>query len=110
MQRDTLPVLATFKNPSFSDEAEVRLVTSGPYWAGRVKFRAGALGVTPYVGLPFHRTAVAEVVIGPASDLPLRKAAVESCLVQHHYDLNRGWPATERLEVTVSTSESSARS
>lgn len=91
--------LAYCKDPSFSEEREVRIVTRPPR-LDAVKFRPGAVGVTPYVELigvdtPTAHVAVAgsrlplsRIVVGPFSTRNDSARGVELLLKARHYQLD----------------------
>jgi hypothetical protein len=78
-----LPALAGIKHAAFSEEAEWRLIVMGLLGEVAVRFRAGRLGVIPYVELPLPEKAIAEVVVGPGENRQLRTQGVERLLAEH---------------------------
>ncbi|MDT0264559.1 DUF2971 domain-containing protein [Jatrophihabitans lederbergiae] len=76
------PALATIKHEAFREEQESRLILARPAAESPLRFRSGPLGVTPYVEIRFDAAAIAEVILGPGPDQPLRTRAVHQLL--HH--------------------------
>ena len=61
-----MALAARFKDPAFRAEAEHRLVVNGSPFAYMLEsFRAGPLGLVPYVEIPILRTSLRCIVIGP---------------------------------------------
>jgi hypothetical protein len=60
----------TLKNEAFFEEKEWRVVVLG---SRLVKFRNGALGLTPYIELPLHlktaRSSLRKIVVGPTAHM-----------------------------------------
>jgi hypothetical protein len=86
-EREVIPMVVHVKDSAFSDEKEWRLATTRyTYNAGandaedEVYHRAGRLGITPYVKMPFERSALREIRIGPGPYPKLRQQGVESLL------------------------------
>lgn len=92
------PALASIKHAGFSEEREWRLIAMGSVGEVASKFRAGAIGVIPYVELPLPDAAIEVVVIGPGQNPELRKQGVERLLAEHGHE-----------EVVVRRSESPFR-
>ncbi|MGA2182704.1 MAG: DUF2971 domain-containing protein [Bryobacteraceae bacterium] len=68
----------SFKNASFREENEWRLVSARPL--GRpppFQYRATRWGVMPYVEIPFDRDSINEVWLGPALDHKLTERTLE---------------------------------
>ena len=80
-----------FKNTSFVDEQEWRLVsTTVRYDDDRVRFRGGRSMLTPFYALPIRHEEglpIRQVVVGPCPHMDLSKSAVTSLLMRHG---NRG--------------------
>jgi hypothetical protein len=74
---NSLNASSSFKNPAFSEEAEVRISTVRSTSDGSppadLKFRESTLGITPYVTIPLNLpgkkyvTVIRQIVIGPQS-------------------------------------------
>lgn len=60
-----LKALTMVKNPSFQEEKEWRLMISREKVHPDVKFRAGPVGVTPYIPIGLLGGAVEEIIVGP---------------------------------------------
>jgi hypothetical protein len=73
-QSVVLPTLAGIKDNAFSEEQEWRLVLVTDQHSP--SFRTGPLGVTPCISLRYPREAIAEVVVGPGPEQPLREKSV----------------------------------
>lgn len=97
------------KHQAFSDEREVRLVTTVPEDTGALRFRPSRFGVTPYVRLaqppdrdpwssawwtvPQHpRLPIGGVYVGPTPHAEAASQGVRSLLGAHNY---RGVPVQE---------------
>jgi hypothetical protein len=74
-QKVVLPALAGIKHAAFCEEREWRLVVVTDQH--EPSFRAGPLGVTPYIALRYPNEAIAEVVIGPGPEQGLREQGVQ---------------------------------
>ena len=83
----------TLKNEAFFEEKEWRIVLLGPRLFAeesesrgteRVKFRDGALGLTPYLELPLHlrtaRSPLRRIVVGPTAHMDNAVQAVKMLL------------------------------
>jgi hypothetical protein len=74
---NSLTASSSFKNPAFSEEAEVRISTVRSSGDGSppadLKFRESTLGITPYVTIPLnlpgkkHITVIKQIIVGPQS-------------------------------------------
>jgi hypothetical protein len=104
-----LPHLAVVKHPSFEEEHEWRLVSSSEVWKGIASFRVGRLGLTPFLPVPFEKEAIAEIVVGPNSEIALRKAGVRQCLQSLKYQVNELNQSGFGHGVTVSVSDTPLR-
>jgi hypothetical protein len=73
----------TFKNESFREEKEWRLISTRLFGPPPVQYRATRWGVMPYVEIPFDRTSIDEAWLGPALDHQLTertlKMFIEHC-------------------------------
>ena len=87
---------AQFKHPGFSEERESRIVCFALRKTllskGRIKFRYGQFGLTPYIDVPLglrepDTCSLRRIVIGPGprtqSDIEAVKSGVEMLLQQH---------------------------
>jgi hypothetical protein len=84
-------VCAFVKDPSFQEEREWRIVepvSARP--GGPLRFRQGALGLTPYVGIKITdsdgRIPISQINVGPGGNADVRELAVRLLLAQHGYD------------------------
>ncbi len=76
-QSIVLPALASVKTDAFAEEKEWRLIFVG---RRELHFRPGPLSIIPYVEVPFGRSAIKEIVIGPGGESELRRLGVERLL------------------------------
>lgn len=67
----------SFKNESFKEENEWRLISSFMGPAPSIQYRATKWGIMPYVEIPFDRTSIDEVWLGPALDHQLTERTLE---------------------------------
>jgi hypothetical protein len=78
---------AFFKNQSFAEEQEWRLVSpTTTFRDDQLAFRTGRLMITPYYALPIACEGILplrHVVVGPCPHMDLAKSAVTSLLMQH---------------------------
>jgi len=78
-----LKILSSYKDEAYRSEAEWRLlgadVFSGP---SQVLFRPSAFGLTPYLEVPFERSALREIRIGPGLPADPARKAVELLLAK----------------------------
>jgi hypothetical protein len=83
---------AYVKHPSFAEEREWRIVQ--PVWARTgencsLRFRQGALGLTPYVGIDIRdsndRIPISQIIVGPGGNADDRELAVRVLLARHGY-------------------------
>jgi Protein of unknown function (DUF2971) len=81
-----IPELAEVKHPAFSEEREWRLIVVGSIGEEAVSFRTGSLGVIPYVELDLPAGVIAEVVVGPGREPPLRHHDVERLINERRLD------------------------
>jgi hypothetical protein len=72
-----LPELSTVKHGAFAEEREWRILRIA---GNATDYRAGSLGPTPFLRLPFLGESIAEVVIGPGANPDIRRRAVERLL------------------------------
>lgn len=91
VEREVLPMVVHIKDAAFSEEKEWRLAAmryAHPPGDSDdvVHHRAGRLGITPYVKVPFERTALREICIGPGPYPDLRQQGVESLLASHGFE------------------------
>lgn len=81
---------AFFKDPTFQDEKEWRLVSSTVlYSEEKIRFRPGNSMLMPYYALPVKnsdRHAIEFVVVGPCPHMELATSAVTSLLMRHGND------------------------
>lgn len=64
---DFLPMSAFFKNPSFEEEDEYRLIFS-PVQKDKVNIRIGINGFIPYIKVPFEEDCLRDITIAPCTD------------------------------------------
>lgn len=64
---DFLPMSAFFKNPSFEEEDEYRLIFS-PVQKDKVNIRIGKNGFIPYIKVPFEEDCLRDITIAPCAD------------------------------------------
>jgi hypothetical protein len=76
-----IPGLASVKQEAFAEEKEWRLIVGGSSREG--SFRAGPLGIVPYVHMEFPGDAIAKVIVGPGDHSDLRRSGVERLLLRH---------------------------
>jgi hypothetical protein len=81
-----LPLVATIKHPSFSEEQEWRLIHATWGTAGGLQFRAGRLGLIPYIVRRFPPSAVAEVMVGPGPHSDARREGIRQLLDQRGFE------------------------
>ncbi|HEY1270362.1 MAG TPA: hypothetical protein VGF08_00165, partial [Terriglobales bacterium] len=78
---------AFFKDSSFSEEKEWRLVSpTVDFWHERLRFRPGRSMLTPYYAVPVaegEAPLVRHIVVGPCPHMELAKSAVEALLMKH---------------------------
>jgi len=83
---DVMPQLALVKDDAFKQEREWRLVVSPqPVDPPQVKTRVKSSALTPYIEIPFDKSCVVEVVIGPGGDFHAERA-VRMLLRENGYD------------------------
>jgi hypothetical protein len=81
LMKRALPQLSLIKHPSFSEEREWRLTFTSWGLHGRVKFRAGNFGITPYVETEINlEQAIAEIIVGPGNHPDARVAGLSQLL------------------------------
>jgi hypothetical protein len=87
-----LKILARIKNPGFQEEQEWRLlqVTLGEW--GRLEFRPGPYGISPYLTVSFMPAAIARVVVGPGAEQRATETAVRQLLSRHLGEHGRAVP------------------
>jgi hypothetical protein len=88
---DLLNLAPKFKDPSFHEEEEWRLIAiAGPAWPREVKFREGKSMIVPYIefkltdkkkGMPLP---IKEIMVGPTSHFDLSMLSVHQLLVDKH--------------------------
>jgi hypothetical protein len=86
LHRNLLPLLATIKHPSFSDEEEWRVILGEDSEGRSESFRVSRFGITPYVEMAFEPVAVREVIVGPSVHQDLRASGVRRLLTRYQYD------------------------
>jgi hypothetical protein len=88
MEEHLVPLLATIKHPSFSDESEWRVIVgeTADWPSSRECFRVTRFGVAPYVKLSFLPEMVREVVIGPGRHAEVRASGVQRLLARLGYE------------------------
>jgi Protein of unknown function (DUF2971) len=78
---------AFFKDGSFSEEREWRLVSSTvDFRDDKITFRPGRSMITPYYNLPIRKDGelpIRGVIVGPCPHMELSKAAITSVLMAH---------------------------
>jgi hypothetical protein len=82
LMEHVLPTVPTIKHPTFAEEQEWRLLSTGGGVTG-LRFRTGSVGLVPYVEVGFPDNAVAQVVVGPGQHSPVRINAVCQLLELH---------------------------
>lgn len=71
-------VIARYKNPSFIEEKEWRLVTSAKNRSqDDLKFRESIHGISPFYEIEFPLTCITNICVGPGHDRELRMRAVD---------------------------------
>jgi len=78
---------AFFKNPSFSEEREWRLVSFVPAQLAPIQFRKGKLMIIPYTSVAIGKektSALDHVCVGPCPHMELSKRSVENLLVMNN--------------------------
>lgn len=78
-------MLASVKNPAFSEEREWRLITAFERFElappdGVAKFRPTPMAIVPYLDIPLSPEAIASVRVGPGSTSDVREAGVRALL------------------------------
>jgi hypothetical protein len=76
----TLPLVASVKDPVFSEEREWRIILVGHRETEGERFRITFLGPTPYIELGFPKEAIQEVVVGPGNYADVRQVGVRRLL------------------------------
>jgi hypothetical protein len=85
-----------FKDAAFKDEEEVRLQIMHNPEVGvsdKLKFRDGAMGLTPYVTIPLQdpesatMSAIREIVVGPQANQPEAIRAVKLLVARHELEV-----------------------
>jgi hypothetical protein len=79
-----LPTIAAIKHPTFAQEREWRLLSTGwdvPEMA--FGFRTGSVGLVPFIEVSFPGNAVAQVIVGPGRYPEVRKRGVRQLLERH---------------------------
>jgi hypothetical protein len=79
------------KHPSFHEEHEWRICAIANPNDLRVKFRSGALGITPYIEVSATTASrpklpITEIVLGPGPNIDVRARAASLLLQRHGYD------------------------
>jgi hypothetical protein len=77
-----LPTVAAIKDPTFAEEQEWRLLSTGS-GVGGLRFRSGSVGLVPYVEVGFPDNAVAQVIVGPGQHSQVRISGVRQLLESH---------------------------
>jgi hypothetical protein len=83
----------TFKDQGFSDESEWRLISANPFESitrtnGKglqselVTYRAAPWGIMPYIVIPFDRSLINEIWLGPGPDD--RRERTLTMFIEHH--------------------------
>ncbi len=79
-----LPTVAAIKHPTFAEEHEWRLLSTGwdaPEMA--LRFRPGSVGLVPFIEVSLPDNAVAQVIVGPGRYPEVRKSGVRQLLERH---------------------------
>jgi hypothetical protein len=78
-----LPTVAAIKHPTFAEEQEWRLLSTG--WGAweALSFRPGSVGLVPYVEASLPDDAVAHVIVGPGQYPKVRISGVAQLLERH---------------------------
>jgi hypothetical protein len=88
-----LRYIALFKDTSFVQEQEWRLVPSEPVYLTRTQFRAGKSMIIPYTSIDIgegKNSPIYHVYVGPCPHMELSKASVSQMLIKHHILNNVG--------------------
>jgi len=81
LKSEFLILASYFKHPSFAEENEHRIViTQVDNLDDDIQFREGSFSLVPYVQIPAPIKAIKEIVIGPTTNMPLAKKALETFL------------------------------
>jgi hypothetical protein len=89
---NALTLAPAFKDPAFVEEKEVRLQLFVESSAKILKFRAGAMGLTPYVDVHLAEegattiSAMQEIIVGPQSNQTEAMRATRQLLGQYGYE------------------------
>ncbi|MFD0034910.1 DUF2971 domain-containing protein [Streptomyces sp. NPDC127172] len=83
---DYLKPLTMIKNPAFREEREWRIMVPREEILDDVKFRAGPIGVTPYIEIQFAPEAVSDVIVGPGNSSNERMSGIRQLLDRHHME------------------------
>lgn len=73
---DVMLLASHFKDPSFSEEKERRIVVFSRHDPTRCKFREGRFSIIPYMELPAPKEFIKRIVIGPTSNAHLSHRAL----------------------------------
>lgn len=73
LMQEVLPIVATIKHPTFSEEREWRLFCAQWGLGDGLNFRSGAVGLIPYINLPFPKEAISSLIVGPGRYSDVRK-------------------------------------
>lgn len=92
---------AHFKDTSFSEEQERRIVVVYEYFgANQLKFRAGRSSIIPYLELPAPRAAVKKIIVGPNRNQSLATRALEAFLeTRYEQPIFVGGPEVVKSEI-----------
>jgi hypothetical protein len=83
-----MPLLPTVKHDAFAQEAEWRVILSTYAGLGTPDIKVRPYPrLTPFVELPFERSAIAEIVIGPGGDFHSERA-VRMALKSYGYGVD----------------------
>lgn len=88
-----LRYIAFFKDTSFAQEQEWRLVPGEPVYLTRTRFRPGKSMIIPFTSIDIgegKNSPVHCVYVGPCPHMELSKASVSQMLVKHHIPDNVG--------------------
>jgi hypothetical protein len=76
--------VAAIKHPTFAEEREWRLLSTG--WDApemSLRFQPGSVGLVPFIEVSFPGNTVAQVIVGPGRYPEVRKSGVRQLLEQH---------------------------
>jgi Protein of unknown function (DUF2971) len=94
--RNAVLLAMSFKNESFREEQEWRLIAPSPVGA-EMRYRPGRWGIIPYVEIPLDRRSIVEIWPGPTLDHELTVRTLEM-FIARVYGLG---PTVERSKIPL---------